>query len=352
MSVSTFNPNQSQSEPQATGCGGGNCGCSGSHQHAHNHDHAHDHNHDFDDDGIRIMPTSDDLKRPHSEKQLIDDAMAEFNRPKNLIASSRQEIPHISVNGVVIDPKAIAQEVQYHPADSQDDALFLSAQALVIRELLKQAVINHQKLGEKAWQTDEEKAIADLLALEVIPQTPDETACRAYFDKNRETFVAPPIVDVRHILLASPPDAGEERLELKKQADNLIKQLNESQNFDADFIQFAEQFSSCPSKTAGGELGIIQKGSTVPEFEQIIFKSPKGIVVNPVQTRYGIHIVDIKSRTDGQVLGFEQARPMIENQLKQQSFHHHLCDYLFKLGQNADIVGIELQMNQENIYRG
>ena len=95
------------------------------------------------DDNIRIMPTSDDLKRPHSEKELIEEALAEAKRPDNLIASSRQQIPNISVNGVVIAPAAIAQEVQYHPANSQDEALFLSAQALVIRELMKIAVASY-----------------------------------------------------------------------------------------------------------------------------------------------------------------------------------------------------------------
>lgn len=348
MSVSTFNPqNPAQAKTNLDTeqkSEGGTCGCGGHHN--------HDHHPKGEDDGIRIMPTSDDLKRPHSEKQLIEDALEDFHRPKNLIASSRQELPNISVNGVAIDPKAIAQEVQYHRADSQEDALFLSAQALVIRELLRQAIMTHSELGELAWQNDEEKAIADLLALEVTPTTPDEAACRQYFDNNPSAFITTPIVDVRHILLASPPDAGEERIELKKQAYKLINTLKNSQNLDADFIHFAQTHSACPSKNDGGELGIIQKGATVPEFEQVIFKSPQGIVVNPVESRYGIHVVDIKARKEGKALSFEQAYPMIENQLKQQSFHHHLCDYLFNLSQNADIIGIELQMNQENIYRG
>ncbi|MDO4895809.1 MAG: peptidylprolyl isomerase [Moraxella sp.] len=304
------------------------------------------------DDGIRIMPTSDDLKRPHSEKQLIDDVMAELKRPNNLIASSRQEIPHISVNGVVIDPKTIAQEVQYHRADSQEDALFLSAQALVIRELLKQAVIAHDKLGQNAWQDDEEQAIARLLELEVHPQMPDQAMCRQYFDNNPNEFVSTPVVDVRHILLACPPDDIDGRLVSKKQADELIVQLSQSQNMDADFIRFAQMYSSCPSKDDGGELGVVQKGTTVSEFEKAIFNAPQGLIVNPIESRYGIHVAQIKSRIDGKKLNFEQAYPMIENRLKQESFHHHLCDYLFELGQKADIVGIRLQMNQDNVYRG
>ncbi len=63
-------------------------------------------------------------------------------------------------------------------------------------------------------------------------------------------------------------------------------------------------------------------------------------------------IVEVLTREDGQQLSYEQAKPMIANQLIQQSFHHALTDFLFKLSQNADIQGIELQMNEENVYRG
>ena len=303
-------------------------------------------------DNIRIMPTSDDLKHPHSEKELIEEAMAEMTRPNNLIASSRQTIPTIRVNGVTIDPKAISQEVQYHPANSQDEALYQSAHALVVRELLKQAVFADDMLGEKAWQADEETAIGELIDKNVRPTIPNEQSCRQLFDSNPQRYVTPPLLTVRHILLASPPEAGEERIELKKQATNLIETLKNSQNRDADFIQFAQQYSLCPSKDNGGDLGEIVKGETVPEFEQAVFGLPVGVSVNPIETRYGVHIVEVLSREDGQALSFEQAMPMIANELIQQSFHHGLTDFLFKLSHNADIQGMNLQMNEENVYRG
>lgn len=303
-------------------------------------------------DDIRMMPTSDDLKRPHSEKQLIEEALAEAKRPANLIASSRQQIPNISVNGVIINPNAIAQEVQYHPAPTQDEALYQSAHALVVRELLHQAVLADRDLGETAWQADEETAISELIDKNVQPTIPSDQACRQVYDNDPSRYVTPPLVTARHILLASPPDAGEERIELKKQAYTLIEQLQNSQNRDADFIQFARQYSACPSKDDGGNLGEIIKGQTVPEFEQAVFALPMGVAVNPIETRYGVHIVEILTRQDGQPLTYEQVRPMIANQLIQQSFHHALTDFLFKLSQNADIQGITLQMNEENVYRG
>lgn len=311
-------------------------------------------NHQQLDDDIRIMPTSDDLKRPHSEKELIDEAMADIHRfnTNNLIASSHQQIPHITVNGVIIDPKTIAQETQYHPASTQDDALYQSAQALVIRELLHQAVTADNDLGEPAWQDDEEVAISKLIDKHVKPTTPTEDACQQLYDNNPSRYMTPPLMTVRHILLAAPPEAGEERIALKKQASDLIEQLQHSNNPDADFIELARQYSSCPSKDDGGNLGEIVKNQTVPEFEQAIFALPIGVSVNPIETRYGIHIVEVLTKKAGIALSYEQAKPMIANQLTQQSFHHSLIDYLYHLSQQADIQGIKLQISEKNVYRG
>lgn len=367
MSVQAYNPKTSSvvqtssnslvqiNEPtssQSDGCGG---------NHEPNHHHKHHHEHEAftplglieDDDGIRIMPTSDDLTKPSSDAEFIKKALAEENsNHSNLIASSRQSLPNISINGVAIDPKAIASEAQYHPADSQEEALYLAAQALVVRELLHQAVLAHPNLGKQAWADDEEKAIAKLLQWQVDVKTPQQSACEQYYHNNLTKFVSTPVMSVRHILMAVPPEEGDERLELKKQASQLIAKLQNSTNRDADFIELARQYSSCPSKDNGGELGILYKGQTVPEFEKVVFALDVGVGVNPIETRYGVHIVEVLSKQDGKQLSLDEALPMIENQLKQQSFHHGLCDYLFELSQKADIVGIQLQMNEENVYRG
>src|SRR3990167_7128551 len=85
-----------------------------------------------------------------------------------LIASSEQDWPRIRVNGVLIEPEAMALELQYHPAAEQSEAMFLAAQALVIRELLQQrcsalSVEVEAGIGE----SQEEAAIRSLIELEV-----------------------------------------------------------------------------------------------------------------------------------------------------------------------------------------
>ena len=353
MSVGTFTPSadKTDTKPTTGGCGGGSCGCAGEHEQAHTVEEFTPIGLVEDDDGIRIMPTSDDLTKPSSDAEFIKKALSEEkSNHSNLIASSRQALPKISVNGVAIPESAIAAETQYHPAKSQEDALYLAAQALVVRELLRQEVAKQQ--GDDAWQADEESAIAALIEQQVHAKTPDRAICQQYYDANRAQFITPPIMKVRHILLSSPPEEGEERLQLKKQASEIITTLSQSTSRDSDFIEFARRYSACPSKEDGGELGVIQKGSTVPEFEKAVFALPVGVGVNPIETRYGVHIVEVLDRQDGKQLSFDEAYPMIENRLKQQSFHHGLCDYLFELSSKADIVGIELNMNEENVYRG
>lgn len=313
-------------------------------------DHSHAPN---NDDGIRIMPTSDDLKKPHSDQEFIEKAIAEErSNHSNLIASSREDLPTIRVNGLMLDKKAIAEEVQYHPAESKEEAVFLAAQALVVRELLKQAVLDDPELGETAWQQDEEQAITTLIDKHVQATTPDSDTCERYYQKNADSYLTPPIMSVRHILLACPPEDGEERLKVKKQAYEIIEQISQSSNIDAEFIELARQFSACPSKEQGGELGVISKGQTVPEFESVVFGLGQGLAPSPVETRYGFHIVDVMEKQPGIQLSFEQARPAIANKLSQLAFHHALCDYLYTLAELAEIDGIEMSLNQENIFRG
>ncbi len=305
------------------------------------------------EDIIRIMPTTDDLKKPHSDQEFIERAMSEErSNHKNLIASSRDELPSVTVNGVMIDRTDIAQELQYHPAANKEDAVFLATQALVVRELLRLAVLAEPSLGISAWQQDEEQAISNLIDKNVQATIADTATCERYYQQNITDFKTDPIMSVRHILLACAPDDGDERLKLKKNAYELIEQINNDANPSAQFIELARQYSACPSREQGGELGVIDKGQTVPEFESHLFKLDKGLAPSPIESRYGFHIVEVLDKQPGIQMTYEQVSPAIHNKLSQQAFHQALCDYLFTLANEANIEGIEMSLEQENIFRG
>jgi peptidyl-prolyl cis-trans isomerase C len=59
-----------------------------------------------------------------------------------------------------------------------------------------------------------------------------------------------------------------------------------------DFGKIARDYSSCPSKKKGGDLGWFARGSMVPEFESAVRNLTVGQVTrDPVKTQFGYHII-------------------------------------------------------------
>jgi peptidyl-prolyl cis-trans isomerase C len=48
----------------------------------------------------------------------------------------------------------------------------------------------------------------------------------------------------------------------------------------------------------GGELGTFGRGQMVPEFDQVVFSAPVGVVQGPVKTQFGYHLVEVTARQD------------------------------------------------------
>jgi peptidyl-prolyl cis-trans isomerase C len=66
----------------------------------------------------------------------------------------------------------------------------------------------------------------------------------------------------------------------------------------ADFGDLAKKHSTCPSSSDGGNLGSFGPGQMVPEFDQVVFSAPVGVVQGPVKTQFGMHLLEVTSRED------------------------------------------------------
>lgn len=266
--------------------------------------------------------------------------IAQHHEPSTLIATSEQQWPRITVNGVAIAEQAIAGELQYHPAQDREEAIFLASQALVVRELLQQRIT---ELGLQAECTDgesEEEALTrQLIERELALPGADEDICRHYFESNRERYCSAPLLAVRHILLACAPEDAEGRSAAKKLAATLIEQLAED---GSRFAELALAHSDCPSKSQGGALGQISQGQTVGEFERPLLRLPVGLARQPLESRYGVHLVWVDQRIDGRALPFEVVHEAIRAELDQRVWQVAVGQYLKNLIGQADIRGIVL----------
>lgn len=240
----------------------------------------------------------------------------------------------ITVNGVAISDASIRAEMQHHPAPSPEMAEYSAKLALVAKELMLQEAA---RLDIR--DADEEQRLESLLAREVPAPTLDEEQCQRFFEAHRLRFRAGDSFEASHILCAAPPDDRDARAAAQMRAVAVIKELQQG----AAFADLAERCSDCPSKQTGGNLGQIQLGQTVPEFEQaLLAMEEQQTSTAPLESRFGFHVIHLHKKVAGEALEYSQVRERIAHHLREQMQHQAMSKYLSKLAQGADIQGLEL----------
>ncbi len=73
----------------------------------------------------------------------------------------------------------------------------------------------------------------------------------------------------------------------KSLADKIYSELKAG----ADFAAMARKYSTCGSRSKGGDLGFFGEGKMVKEFEREAFRLSPGSISRPVRTSFGWHII-------------------------------------------------------------
>ena len=108
-----------------------------------------------------------------------------------------------------------------------------------------------------------------------------------------------PSLRARHVLF--PPGQEARAREVKAQIES--GQLS--------FAQAARRFSTDQSnREEGGTLGWFGRGRMVPEFEEAAFAAPTGQVVGPVETSFGVHLLQVEDRATQEVELVRISRPV------------------------------------------
>ena len=99
-------------------------------------------------------------------------------------------------------------------------------------------------------------------------------------------------VEVGEIVIYPKISKEQEELALFK-----IKEIRERLINGENFATLAILYSEDPgSASKGGELGFMDRGSLVPEFEAVAYKLKEGEISEPVKTKFGLHIIKLISR--------------------------------------------------------
>lgn len=160
------------------------------------------------------------------------------------------------------------------------------------------------------------QSLAGRLALEALVdealqrEQPAESELQAIYRQNRERFLRPEQVRVRHLLLKVAPQAPAVEREARRQQ---VALLLERVRQGADFAALARDYSDDASAAAGGDLGFFPRGRMVLPFEAAAFALPVGEVAGPVATDFGWHLIRVEARQAAAPLSEAEALVLLRN---------------------------------------
>lgn len=150
----------------------------------------------------------------------------------------------------------------------------------------------------------DQTAIFDGLTL-----TDDEV--RQYYDANLSQYRTPGQVRASHVLLRVDGDDEE----VAARAAEIAAEARSG----ADFADLAREHSQDETNAgAGGDLGLVERGRMVPEFENAAFALAEGEISDPVRSPFGYHVIHVTEKQEEVTQPFAEVRGAIENVLKRE----------------------------------
>jgi peptidyl-prolyl cis-trans isomerase C len=224
-----------------------------------------------------------------------------------------------TVNGTPITLGSVIALSQTLPPQYQElpDAVLLKG---LVDQMVDQQVLadmqssspDQDPLAVKlAVENQRRSVLAGLAAQAAVASAATEDAVRAAYDKMVADFKPATEWNAAHILV----DSEDKAKELKAEIDG-----------GADFAEVAKANSSDGSAASGGDLGWFGTGQMVPEFETAVKGLEKGQVSDPVKSQFGWHLVKLVDSRETAAPSLEQARPQIEDQLRQEALQAKITE--------------------------
>lgn len=180
------------------------------------------------------------------------------------------------------------------------------------------------------------------------PQVSDADVT-AYYNAHKDQYQVKEQVKVRHILIAVPAGDAAKDAAAKTKAQDILKQIKAGGNF----ADLASKNSDDPgSKTQGGELGWLDRGKTVPEFDKTAFDLQPGQTSDLVKTQFGYHIIQTEEKKTAHMRPLEEVKPEILPVLEQQKFGASEQAFAKQLSDEATKNGIDKTAAAHNLHAG
>ncbi len=136
-----------------------------------------------------------------------------------------------------------------------------------------------------------------------------EAAIEAMYDEKYAQGEGEQEYNASHILVASEDEA---------------KAIRQVLIDGADFAEVARTSSTGPSGPNGGALGWFTAGQMVPPFEEAVMALEPGDISEPVETRFGWHVITLNESRIADAPELDEVRAEIVGELEAQAIEDHV----------------------------
>jgi peptidyl-prolyl cis-trans isomerase C len=242
------------------------------------------------------------------------------------------------------DVARVNGQALHRPGEQLDES---SLRQRACSELLRQAaqdagLLTREDLAsaDGVLSQDASEAIERLLDRELKVPEPDDEACLRHYAAQAASYRQGERVRLRHILFAVTP--GVDLAALRRRAEQALLELR-CDDSGALFETRARELSNCPSGQQGGMLDWLRPSDCAPEFAREVFGHAEvGVLPRLVHSRFGLHVVEVLERDDGQTLPFAEVQQAVRLTLRQRSWATALRQYLSLLAGRATLQGVSL----------
>ncbi|MGH8660964.1 MAG: peptidylprolyl isomerase [Burkholderiales bacterium] len=235
-------------------------------------------------------------------------------------AAHAQEGALAKVNGVTI-PQARAdilmKEMTSQGRPDTPEIRDAIRQELINREIVAQEAVKKglHKKPEVVTQIDLQRqaVLINAYLQEYLKSHPvSDDAVKKEYERAKESAGAREY-KVRHILV-----------ETEDEAKQITAQIRKGASFEK---LAADKSKDQGSKVRGGDLDWATPARYVPAFGQAITKLKKGQMTDaPVQTQFGWHVIRVDDERPSKFPSFEEVKPQIEQQVRQQTVNKAFTD--------------------------
>jgi peptidyl-prolyl cis-trans isomerase D len=218
-------------------------------------------------------------------------------------------------DGISVSPAELQDEFRFKNEKVKLDYVVIKPEELEAKITPSDAEIKAVYEKNKAkYQVPERRsvryALLDVNQLRQSLQISDDTVKEQY-QANIQQYQVPNQVHVQHILFRTVGKTDAEVEEIKKKAEDVLRQAKKGAKFD----ELAKKYSEDPgSKDKGGDLSWIRQGQTVPEFEKTAFSLAPGQISDLVKTQYGFHIIKVLEKQTAHTKPFEEVKDTLRTQ--------------------------------------